>query len=289
MRDQYDLATTLDERRRIALAIIDLEDRARLEALRLIQLDKDIYDAKTRRLAAIEEARIIESRPAREEQVRRSNQGPLDRYIEGTRDTKTRVEEAMVRELQSVNDGITDALSKQLGIKNQFVKDMFSMFLEDVIFRPLAEALRNKQAGGGGLFSSLLSLGTTLFGGSSGAPPGTAGGMDLRGFGRASGGYVGPGQAVRVNEHKGTGVELLRMGAQGGTVIPLGQVNQRVAQPATQGGGVTTVRLELSGDIDARIQQQSAGVAIEVVRATAEQISDLGAQKALKQMSTPRM
>jgi hypothetical protein len=41
------------------------------------------------------------------------------------------------------------------------------------------------------------------------------------GFGRASGGYVAPGQTVRVNEQAG-GMELLRMGSAGGEVIPLG-------------------------------------------------------------------
>ena len=48
-------------------------------------------------------------------------------------------------------------------------------------------------------------------------------------FGRASGGYVGRGQTVRVNEQR-PGVELIRMGAQGGTVIPLGQA--AAARPA---------------------------------------------------------
>lgn len=125
---------------------------------------------------------------------------------------------------------------------------MFSIFLDEAIFKPLAESLRNRQSGGGGggFLSSLLNSGASLLGSGGGGPPSTAGGMDLRMFSRASGGYVGPGQVVRVNEHKGTGVELLRMGRQGGTVIPLGQVNQRAAQPAGQGAGVTTVRLELS-------------------------------------------
>jgi murein DD-endopeptidase MepM/ murein hydrolase activator NlpD len=41
-------------------------------------------------------------------------------------------------------------------------------------------------------------------------------------FGLAGGGHAGPGSIHRVNEHKG-GVELLRMGSQGGEVIPLGQ------------------------------------------------------------------
>jgi hypothetical protein len=48
------------------------------------------------------------------------------------------------------------------------------------------------------------------------------------GFGRASGGYVAPGQTVRVNENAG-GAEFLRMGSTGGEVIPLGSA--RAAAP----------------------------------------------------------
>jgi hypothetical protein len=128
--------------------------------------------------------------------------------------------------LQAVNDGITDALTKQLGIKNQFVKDLFSIFLDEVIFRPLAESLNKGSSGGspiGAFFSS-------IFGGI---------------FGRASGGYAGPGSIHRVNEHAG-GVELLRMGPQGGTIIPLGQVNARAA-----GGGGQTV-IQQTVNVDAR-------------------------------------
>ena len=69
-----------------------------------------------------------------------------------------------------------------------------------------------------------------------------------------------------------------RMGAQGGTVIPLGQVNQS-AYRGGGGGGVATVRLELSGDIDARIQSVSAGVAVEVVRGAAPTIIDASARE----------
>lgn len=53
-------------------------------------------------------------------------------------------------------------------------------------------------------------------------------------FGRASGGYVAPGQTVRVNEQRG-GVELLRMGSQGGSIIPLGRTD--AARPASPRGG----------------------------------------------------
>lgn len=88
-------------------------------------------------------------------------------------------------------------------------------------------------------------------------------------FGRASGGYVGPGQVVRVNEQR-SGAELLRMGPQGGTVIPLGQADQvaRRQQPTqiinapqfNLKGAILTS--ELYADME-RISNQSAARAGE--------------------------
>lgn len=75
-------------------------------------------------------------------------------------------------------------------------------------------------AGGGGFGSLLKNIG--------GAASSFAGLGGL--FGRASGGYVAPGQIVRVNEQR-PGVELLRMGSQGGEVIPLGQTSA-VSRPS---------------------------------------------------------
>lgn len=71
--------------------------------------------------------------------------------------------------------------------------------------------------GGGGILGTILSIGSSI-------------------FGRASGGYVGPGSVTRVNENRG-GVELLRMGPQGGTVIPLGQ-----AAASGRPGNVTVIQ-----------------------------------------------
>lgn len=91
----------------------------------------------------------------------------------------------------------------------------------------LAQATITSFSSGGGGFGSLLgNIGKGFSGG---------GGL-LSLFGRASGGYVGPGQTVRVNENR-PGVELLRMGPQGGTVIPLGQA---AASPAR--GGTTVMQ-----------------------------------------------
>ena len=179
-----------------------------------------------RRAAQIELDALDAGSEDRRKLVEKANQGALGRYIEDISDTKARTEEAVVRQLRAVNDGITDALTSQLGIKNKFVKDMFSIFLDQVVFKPLAEALQNGGAGGG-------------IGGFLGSVFGSI-------FGRASGGYNAPYSVTRVNEHAG-GVELLRMGSQGGEVIPLGRVNQTASQP---GGGQTVIQQTIN--VDAR-------------------------------------
>lgn len=271
LRDQYDLALTLEERRRIALEIIDLEDRARLEALRRVQMEEDLYDAKTRQLAAIEEAAIIESRNARVERARRADQGPLDRYIEGMADPKTRAEEAAVRQLQAVNDGITDALTDKLGIKNQFVKDMLSIFLDRVLFQPLAEALQNGGGGGGGFGSFISSVAGAI-------------------FGRASGGHVAAGQLVRINEGASPGrVEGWRPDG-GGTVIPLGQMNQAAARPSGGQSGPLEVRLYADeGTFISRVTSISQGEAVKVTMEAAPSIISASARETKRQLSRPRM
>ncbi len=101
-------------------------------------------------------------------------------------------------------------------------------------------------AGGGGFGSLLGNIGKGFSGGNSLASL----------FGRASGGYVGPGQTVRVNEGGGR-AELLRMGPQGGTVIPLGQ--QAAAAPAR--GGDRHFHIS----VDARNSVTPAGFAQQIV------------------------
>lgn len=115
-------------------------------------------------------------------------------------------------------------------------------------------AVLSFSSGGGGFGSFLGIIGKGFSGGG-------LGGL----FGRASGGYVGPGQTVRVNEQR-PGVELLRMGAQGGTVIPLGQAAAArpsattiVNAPQFNLKGAVVTR-ELYADMQ-RISNQSASLA----------------------------
>lgn len=131
---------------------------------------------------------------------------------------------------------------------------------------------------GGGGFSSLLGNIGKAFSAFQG---GGFGGL----FGRASGGYVPAGGMVRVNEGRSTGVELLRMGSQGGTVIPLGATaaqrsagNVTVVQNFTldNRGGITTPQLLKA--VNSRIEQKG-----NEARAQAVSISRKGLPAAQQQ------
>lgn len=200
-------------------ALVDSR-RERLEVERRI-LKLQQQEEQSRLEAAIAAGEIADATQARadlerkqaadREGLERTGESPLDRYARDLRKTPDQisdeVEALVVDELQAVQDGITNALADAIGTDDPLIKGLIDLFIEQVIMRPLAQAFSDlsSSAGPGGLFGSIL---------------GTIFNMP---FGRASGGYVGPGQTVRVNEHKGTDVELLRMGPQGGKVIPLGQ------------------------------------------------------------------
>ncbi len=284
LRNQYDLATTDEQRRQIARQILEAEDAYLRSKLEAVIANQDLTDA-VRRQAQIELDALNASAGDRKALVEKANQGALGRYIDSISDTKSRVEEATVRKLEAVNQGITDAIASQLGVKDQFVKDLFSIFLDEVIFRPLAEALRGAQSGGGGLLSSLFGGGSSngivagdgfwnvIFG---------SGGL----FGRASGGFVAPGQTVRVNEHRGR-VEGFRPTGSG-TIIPLGQMNAMAARSISE-SAVARVQLDLSGDLDARIVSVSGPVAVEVVRGAAPSIVDAASNETMRRANRPRM
>ncbi|KQM37932.1 phage tail length tape measure family protein [Sphingomonas sp. Leaf10] len=215
LRLQSQLVDTRAERRAIDLRLIDLayqQERAELEAVATSQTASDaqrrIAEARLRQLQGLQAAENAG--------VERRYEGPVaqaKRQIDATgADLGTAFEDIGVDALRDLNDGLTDAIAngKSLGdvfknVANSIISDLIRIAVQQTIIKPLLEALGGGLGGGGG-----FSIGSL--------------------FGRASGGYVAPGQTVRVNENRG-GVELLRMGSQGGTVIPLGQAKAS-ARPA---------------------------------------------------------
>lgn len=270
LRLQFDLATTEADRRTIALQILDAENdllKSRLEAIIGSETANDIEKKR----AEIALAALKAQEGAQAEVVSRQFEGALARFGRDAQDSDQRVEEAAVRRIQELNQTITDAMTNALGIKDPFLAQLISIFLDKNVFGPLAEAFGSRGGGGGGLLSSLAQIGVSL-------------------FGRSSGGSVMAGRAYRVNEGAAAGRVEAFVPNTSGQIIPLGRMNA-VAQggAAPSGGGVSVVRVELSGDIDARIERVSAGVAVEVTRATAPTIIDAAASETIRRAGRPQL
>lgn len=222
---QADIADTLDQRRLLensALAIQQEIERALLE--QAIAEGRIADAAEARRLLA-------ERQSAETTGQERRNQGPLADYLDSTKDPKTRAEQAAVRELENVRDGLAEGLAEQLGTKNEFVKSLFSIFLDQVIFRPLAETLRD--AGGGGLLGGLFSFASGLLGGGGGSSGVGRGARAIGGPVRAGVPYVTGenGRELFVPQQNGVIVPNHRLSptAAGTTVISAPQYDLRGA------------------------------------------------------------
>ena len=259
LRTDLQLADTREEKLALEMRLLDLayeQEKLELEAVKasreLLLGAKASADAQWQ--IADSRLQMLGQLKARDAaSVQRDNEGPLAVYARnlGATSLGDQAEQIVVDQLQTVQNGITDALAGALGTKNILIKSLIAMFVQQVIMRPIAEALAQSGGGGGGnIFGSILSAGLSL-------------------FGRASGGYVAPGQAVRVNEHRGTGVELLRMGSQGGTVIPLGQ-----ASAAPRGGNIVVYQ---HVSVDARNSVNPDGFERRILASSAQQAQQAGA------------
>jgi tape measure domain-containing protein len=270
LQNEYDLATSIKDRARIAAQIAETETQAALDAVDRQLLDKEISNAKRQELEAIR-AGILIAGDRRALDAQNGNLSPSAQYLKDINelDFGDETEKFGVDALKDLNRGLADAIVNggNLGdvledTGKRFLAQLIELTIQLLVIKPLLESLGVSAGGIGGAVGGFFSL----FGGKS----------------RASGGPVSAGQVYRVNE--GTRPEYFRPST-GGDIIPLSKMT---ATPNPQ-GGVSVVRLELSGDIDARIQSQSAQVAVEVVRAAAPSIVDAGAAKAQRDMGRPRL
>lgn len=270
LRLQFDLADTEKERRKIALAILDAEERLALAKEQEV-IDSQTASDEAKELAKLRREAIIAQSAANRDVTNRQFEGPLARFARNTKDTDTRVEEAVVRRIEDLNDTIANAFTKALGIKDPFLSQLIKIFLDKNVFGPLSEALGSGGGfgggggGGGGIFSLIGSL-----------------------FGRASGGPVSAGSVYRINEGASPGRVEAFVPNTSGQIIPLGRMNAMQAG-GSQGGGVVRVMIEEAPGFAARVRTEAQGVAVEVVRQTAPQIVDAAANESLSRASRPRL
>ncbi len=213
--EQAALADTTTARREMELALLKLaerEERARLAAI--LAIDSGATAAE--RKAAQDRVDALPGiYAAREKNLRRDNQSSYARYRDALPDeldeVNDRLSDLKVDAMNRLEDSIIDTTKSALGLKGalgDIVGELIRIAIQRKLIGPIADA---------------------LFGKADGSTAGSIGGIFKSIFGRASGGYVGPGQTVRVNEQRG-GMELLRMGSKGGTVIPLGQASATARQ-----------------------------------------------------------
>ena len=198
LEGQERLATTRTERERIQLDLLklDFDERRR-------QLERQRDEAKSDDERAAYQARI-DALPSQQgaaaKDIRRTNMGALDAYADRltNADTGQQIEELITQELDYVQDSISGAITKRLGVKDPFLAGILDMFIQQVILKPLADAFA--KSGSGSPLGSIFSfLGSAV----SGA--------------RANGGPVSAGGTYLVGER---GPELLKMGGSPGVVVP---------------------------------------------------------------------
>jgi tape measure domain-containing protein len=266
LRLQFDLADTEKDRRRIALEILDAEQAILRERLQQ-QIDNITLSDAVREQARIALAALDAQTAAQVESTKRQFASPLERFSDRSKDVDQRVEEAAVRRIEQLNNTIADAMTNALGIEDPFLRDLIGIFLDKNVFGPLAEAL-SQGGGGGDFFGSILSIGASL-------------------FGRSSGGRVNAGSVYRVNEGASPGrVEAFRPDVSG-QIIPLGRMNA-VAQSGSGGGsGTVKIVIEEAPGFASTVRTEATGVAIEVVRQTAPQIVDAAANETFRRANRP--
>lgn len=261
LRSDLQLADTREEKLALEMRLLDLayeQERAELEATKasreLLLGKKAETDAQWRiandRLQTLDKLKAGDVAAAQ-----RQNEGPLAAYARSfsAASFEDQAESLVVSELQSVQDGIANALSGAIGTKNSFLKSLISLFVQQVIMRPIAEALAQSGGGGGGggIFGAILSVGKSL-------------------IPRASGGHVTSGNPYLVGEN---GPELFSP-AGSGKIIPTGQLNGMrggniiVNQSFTLDAryGITTTQLlEYTNRVASEKATQAASVASRAV------------------------
>jgi tape measure domain-containing protein len=275
---QAALATTAKDRLASALRLLELqerEERARLDAV----IASETSSANEKAIAQQRKDALPGIYGAKREAVQRDNEGPLASYArkleKSPEDLQNDAQQLVVDELQHVQDGIANAISSKLGTKDPLITGLLNLFIEQVIMKPIANALAGAAGGagggGGGILGSVFkgiagaAAGKVSFGSSS---LGSALGSIFGGK-RASGGHVNAGRVYQIND--GGGTEGFQPSGSG-KIIPLGRMNQA-------GGGGTTLHLSVAvdnrgsvnpegfaDDIAARVRRETVGIVTTAVK-----------------------
>jgi hypothetical protein len=247
LESEADVATNREDRLRIERQILAIEQDIARKRLEEAIASGTIADAVKAR-ADLATAQANQTKTAEQRFA-----SPLDQYARdlGSTSVNDRIEGLVIDELQSVRDSIRSAVEKATGIKDPLISGLVNLLIEQVLIRPIAEAL-SKQGGGGGIGDIFSSVIGSL-------------------FGRASGGAVNAGQMYRVNEGSSPGRVEGFIPRGSGTIIPLGQMNAMVGS-----GGASARMFNIT--VDARNSVTPADFAQQLSAVILQQAAQMDAQ-----------
>jgi hypothetical protein len=157
LQAQAAIADTVGERRRLALALLELDQEEEKERLRTViaqaALGKATEEEARRaqaRLAALEQIH-----PAERRGVLDQHKTSLERFIDDTDPGKIedQINDLVYDELMSVRRGINTAITDALGVDDPLIAGLLEILLDQILFRPIAEILQSRSGAGGGLGS----------------------------------------------------------------------------------------------------------------------------------------
>lgn len=272
LKTEASLIETREKRRDAELRILDLAYKEEEAAIRraaaagqIADLDEALANMKRRQASDTEG-------------VNQSNESPYQRYARGLNEKslEDRGEELVVREIDSLRRGMNSAITNAMGIENDFFSGLIEILLDEILFKPLANALdqgKGGLGGGGGLLGGIVS--------------GIGG---LLGFGRASGGAVTGGQMYRVNEGASPGRVEGFVPQGSGTIIPLGMMNQRLSSGGQQSApAVIQISVGPGQMFEPIVRTISGEVSIQYIQASADGIAEMGKAKTIRHFNRPTL
>lgn len=267
LQDAYTLADTEEERRKIAVAIVDAEFEYRDEVLERIKNSKDLSKA-IRDAAEVEQEGLRANRSGRRAAAAQANETPMERYQRELADVDTALQNIEVDALRSLNSELANATKNALGLKGA-LGDVVGALIELAIRQAVIAPLASGGGGGiGGIFAAIGSLFTQ----------------------RSAGGPVSAGRLYRVNEGAGAGGVELFQPSQNGNIVPLGQSRAAMGGGGSQQGPIEIrVYADEGATFVPRVEGISANVAVTVVRVASDSIVKAGANEALRQAGRPKI
>ncbi|MFN3474089.1 MAG: tape measure protein [Blastomonas sp.] len=273
LRASLVLAETRSERAEIERRLITLQfsqERAEQElVLATLGSSETAQKVATARLAVLD---ALEAQARTESAL--ANQSPGQQFLRSIelsgKNIDDQFEGVAVNGLQNLNDQLVDAIFNAESLADVFsnvaksiIADLIRIAIQQAIIAPLANSLFG--GGGGGFGAALGSI-----------------------FGRSSGGYVAPGQAVRVNEGASPGrVEGFVGPSTGGQIVPLGRMD--AARGGAQAGGTVRIVIEEREGFASQVQSMAQGVAIDVVRQASGPIIETAVNETNRRSRRPRL